>query len=104
MQSDRSVASATPAALAAVSPTNPCPFLRAVVAEGYVPGHVVPLSQLCHMVEAASGETGLQKKRAGVKTCLVALVAHGFNPFSVWRSWWSGPALDTLRDHLLDKL
>ena len=31
----------------AVSPNNPCPFLRALVANGYVGGHVVPLSKLC---------------------------------------------------------
>jgi len=29
----------------AVSPDNPCPFLRALVANGYVGGHVVPLSK-----------------------------------------------------------
>ena len=36
---------ATPAGQIPVSPNNPCPFLRALVANGYVGGHVVPLSQ-----------------------------------------------------------
>ena len=35
-----------PAGQIPVSPNNPCPFLRALVANGYVGGHVVPLSQL----------------------------------------------------------
>src|SRR5690242_18374291 len=52
----------TPAGQIPVSPDNPCPFLRALVAGGFVDGHVVPLSTLAHMVEAASGETGLKKK------------------------------------------
>ena len=38
-----------------VSPNNPCPFLRALVANGYVGGHVVPLSQIAEMVGLASG-------------------------------------------------
>ena len=36
----------TPPGRFAVSPNNPCPFLRALVANGYVGGHVVPLSKL----------------------------------------------------------
>ena len=63
-----------------VSPDNPCPFLRAAVSEGVLGGHVVPLSQVCKTVEAASGKTGLQKKVVGMKTCLVALVANGLSP------------------------
>jgi hypothetical protein len=97
------ISSDAPAAEAAVSPNNPCPFLRAVVAEGYVDGHVVPLSKLCQTVEAASGKTGLQKKLVGVKTCMVALIANGLSPLRLWRSWWSGPTLDALRDGPLDK-
>jgi hypothetical protein len=42
----------------AVSPDNPCPFLRALVAGGFVDGHVVPLPMLAATIEAASGETG----------------------------------------------
>jgi hypothetical protein len=86
-----------------VSPNNPCPFLRAVVAAGFVDGHVVPLSKLSKTVEAASGETGLQKRLAGLKTYLVALVANGLNPLRLLRSWRSGAQLDALRDGPLDK-
>ena len=88
---------------AAVSPDNPCPFLRAVVAEGFVDGHIVPISKLCKTVEAASGETGLQKIVVGMKTYLVALVANGLSPLRLLRSWWSGAELDALRNGPLDK-
>ena len=86
-----------------VSPDNPCPFLRALVAGGFVGGHVVPLSTLAGMVEAASGETGWTKKVVGIKTRLVALIANGLGPLRLWRSWWSGAVLDELRNGPLDK-
>ncbi len=86
-----------------VSPDNPCPFLRALVAGGFVGGHVVPLSTLADMVEAASGETGWTKKVVGIKTRMVALIANGLGPLRLWRSWRSGAVLDELRNGPLDK-
>src|SRR5689334_613719 len=86
-----------------VSPNNPCPFLRAVVSEGYVGGHNVPLVTLAQTVQAASGKTGLQRVSVGIKTRLVALIANGLGPFRLLRSWWSGATLDELRNGPLDK-
>ncbi|WP_291869065.1 di-heme-cytochrome C peroxidase [Bradyrhizobium sp.] len=86
-----------------VSPNNPCPFLRAVVSEGFVGGHIVPVSEVCRTVEAASGKTGLQKKLVGMKTYPVALIANGLGPLRLLRSWWSGAELDALRNGPLDK-
>ena len=105
MQDDRvdSASGGAPVPQIAVSPNNPCPFLRALVAGGFVDGHIVPLSRLSSTVEAASGKKGLQKKIVGVKTCLVALGANGLNPLRLLRSWWSGAVLDELRDGPLDK-
>ncbi|MFH1343453.1 MAG: di-heme-cytochrome C peroxidase [Pseudomonadota bacterium] len=99
----RSVASGASAPGPAVSPDNPCPFLRAVVSEGFVGGHVVPIPELCKTVEAASGKTGLQKKLVGMKTYPVALVANGLSPLRLLKSWWSGAVLDELRNGPLDK-
>jgi hypothetical protein len=82
-----------------VSPNNPCPFLRAAVAGGFVDGHVVPLATLCQTIEAATGDSGLKKKVAGLKTYGVALIANG-HPL---RSWRSGAVLDELRNGPLDK-
>jgi hypothetical protein len=87
----------------AVSPNNPCPFLRALVAEGFVDGHTVPLPTLARTIEAASGEQGLKQKLAGIKTYLVALIANGLGPIRLLRSWWSGAQLDELRNGPLDK-
>jgi hypothetical protein len=105
MQDDRvgTVSSDAPARRTAVSPDNPCPFLRALVADGFIDGHVVALSKLSGTVEAASGEKGLQETLAGLKTYLVALVANGLGPLRLLRSWWSGAELDALRDGPLDK-
>jgi hypothetical protein len=93
----------TPAGEIPVSPDNPCPFLRALVAGGFVGGHVVPLATLGQAVEAASGEPGLQKKLVGMKTFPIALGANGLNPLRLLRNWWSGAVLDNLRNGPLDK-
>jgi hypothetical protein len=85
----------------AVSPNNPCPFLRALVANGHVGGHLVPLSRLCGVIEAASGKQGLEKTRAGIATYLIALIANGFGHVPASAS--SGAVLDGLRDGPLDK-
>jgi hypothetical protein len=105
MQDDRAgkISSDAPAPQVAVSPDNPCPFLRAVVAEGFVDGHIVPISKLCTTVEAASGEKALQKILVGLKTYPVALIANGLSPLRLLRSWWSGAELDALRNGPLDK-
>ena len=97
------VASGAPAPGPEVSPNNPCPFLRAVVSEGFVGGGVVPIPELCRTIEAASGKTGLKKKLVGMKTFPVALVANGLNPLRLLKSWWSGAQLDALRNGPLDK-
>ena len=93
----------TPAGQIAVSSNNPCPFLRALVANGYVGGHVVPLSQLAEMVGLASGETGAAQRDVGMKTRMVAVIANGLGPLSVLKSATSGAVLDELRDGPLDK-
>lgn len=86
-----------------VSPDNPCPFLRALVAGGFVDGHIVPLPQLSRAIEAATGERGPEVKLAGLKACLVALIANGLSPLRLLKSWWSGAELDALRNGPLDK-
>ena len=93
----------TPAGPIPVSPNNPCPFLRALVANGYVGGHVVPLSQLCEMIGLASGETGSAQNEVRLKTRMVAVIANGLGPLSVLKSATSGAVLDELRDGPLDK-
>jgi hypothetical protein len=86
-----------------VSKNNPCPFLRALVAGGYLDGHTVPLSTAGRTIESASGERGLQKTLVRFKTFPVALMANGLSPARLWRSLRRGVALDRLRDGPLDK-
>jgi hypothetical protein len=92
-----------PAGQIPVSPNNPCPFLRALVANGYVGGHVVPLSQLAEMIGLASGETGSAQTKVRLETRMVAGIANGLGPLSVLKSAISGAVLDELRDGPLDK-
>jgi hypothetical protein len=86
-----------------VSPNNPCPFLRALVAEGFVGGGTVPLGTLSKTIGNASGEKGFSKVRARIEIYLVALMANGLTPLRLLRSCWSGAQLDALRNGPLDK-
>jgi hypothetical protein len=103
---DRPIATAPGTARAgqvAVSPNNPCPFLRALVANGYVGGHVVPLSKLSEMIGAASGEAGSAENKVRMETWMVAVIANGLGPLRVLKSATSGAVLDELRNGPLDK-
>ncbi len=95
--------SAGPGQQIPVSPNNPCPFLRGLVANGYVGGHTVPLPKLTGTIEAATGEKGLKERFAGIEIYGVALIANGLNPVRLFKSWWSGAVLDELRNGPLDK-
>ena len=82
-----------------VSPDNPCPFLRALVASGYVGGHIVPLGTLTEDIGLASGKTGGKLIGAKVAAYGIAMIANG-HPL---RSVSSGAILDDLRNGPLDK-
>ena len=98
---DASTGSAPGAAPTDVSPDNPCPFLRALVANGYVGGHVVPLPKLAETIGRASGKAGLDESVVELKTWMVAVGANG--PFHIMKSAISGAVLDELRNGPLDK-
>src|SRR5581483_8182712 len=103
MQDGADSSASAPAHQVGVSPNNPCPFLRTLVAGGYVDGHVVPLPKLTGTIESATGEKGLKERLAGLEIYLVALIANGLNPLRLFKSWWSGAVLDELRNGPLDK-
>ena len=86
-----------------VSPNNPCPFLRALVAGDYVGGHVVPLPELTETIGRATGKSGLEGATARAKIFMVAQMANGIGPFSQLRSLTKGAILDELRNGPLDK-
>jgi hypothetical protein len=105
MQDDRTATASgdAPPRQSAVSPNNPCPFLRALVASGFIDDHIVPLPTLARTIVAATGKAGLKRKLAALNTCLVAVVANGLSPLRQLRNAWFGPELDALRDGPLDK-
>ncbi|MBR0874090.1 hypothetical protein JQ633_27280 [Bradyrhizobium tropiciagri] len=86
-----------------VSPNNPCPFLRALVAGNYVGGHIVPLPELTETIGRATGKTGMEGFIARAKIFMVAQGANGFGPISQLRSLFNGAILDELRNGPLDK-
>ncbi|MGY4567520.1 hypothetical protein [Bradyrhizobium sp. USDA 3256] len=94
-------ASAAPAPQ--ISPDNPCPFLRALVAGNYVGGHIVPLPELTGTIGRATGKTGFEGFTARAKIFMVAQIANGLGPFSQLRSLFQGAILDALRNGPLDK-
>jgi hypothetical protein len=91
---------AAPAGQIPVSPDNPCPFLRGLVANGYVGGHDVPLTKIAETIDLASGEHGAGAVKVWIETYGVASIANG-NPL---KSMISGAVLDQLRGGPLDKL
>ena len=86
-----------------VSPNNPCPFLRALVGNGYVGGHIVPLPKIAATIGKASGETGAEQTKVWLETYWVALIANGLNPLRQLQSAMTGAVLDELRNGPLDK-
>ena len=78
--------------------------MRALVANGYVGGHVVPLSKLSEIVgDRERAKPALAKKKVRLETWLVAVIANGLGPLRVLKSATSGAVLDELRDGPLDK-
>ncbi|WP_315769688.1 MULTISPECIES: hypothetical protein [unclassified Bradyrhizobium] len=83
-----------------VSPNNPCPFLRALVAGGYVDDHVVPVATLARIIARAGGSDSLGTR---VNSYVVALIGNGLSPRRLLRTGWYGVELDSLRNGPLDK-
>lgn len=86
-----------------VSPNNPCPFLRALVAQGLVPDDVVPIGELTDTIldVARTGEGEPTLPAAAIRA--VALAANGLGPLQLLRSGMDGVALNALRGGPLDK-
>lgn len=83
-----------------VSPNNPCPFLRALVASGHLDDHAVSLPALSRIVRDASGHNGAV---AYLQTFMVGLIANGVDPARIAKNAFSGVELDALRNGPLDK-
>lgn len=86
-----------------VSPGNPCPFLRALVASGHIDGHQEPLAHIKDVVAAARGGTVLTAQAMGLASGVIALFANGFAPTQMLHNLTGGFAADELRGGPLDK-
>ncbi len=86
-----------------VSPGNPCPFLRAMVASGHIDGHQEPLAHIKDVVAAARGGSVLSGQAAGYASSVIALFANGFAPTQLLHNLSDGFAADQLRGGPLDK-
>jgi hypothetical protein len=86
-----------------VSPNNPCPFLRAVVASGHIDGHQEPLAHIKDVVAAARGGSVLTGQAAGLASYVIALFANGFAPTQLLHNFSDGFVADELRGGPLDK-
>jgi hypothetical protein len=86
-----------------VSPGNPCPFLRALVAQGLLPDGSAPLGEVAatigRVARAGDGEPTLGA--AAIRA--IALIANGVGPGAVLRNAGGGVRLNALRDGPLDK-
>lgn len=90
-------------AAAEVSPNNPCPFLRAMVAQGVVANDTVPLGELTSAIVkiARTGEGQPQLPEAAIRA--IGLMANGLNPLQLLRNASQGVHLSELRNGPLDK-
>lgn len=86
-----------------VSSNNPCPFLRALVAQGELPDGTVGISELTGTIVrvARTGDGSPELPAAAIRA--IALIANGLNPLKLARSAASGTRLNELREGPLDK-
>jgi hypothetical protein len=86
-----------------VSSGNPCPFLRALVAQGELPDGTVGIGDLTATIVrvARAGDGAPELPAAAIRA--IALSANGLNPLTLVRSAASGTRLNELRGGPLDK-
>ena len=86
-----------------VSPNNPCPFLRMMVAQGLLDDRVATIGDATEVIErvAATGEGS--PRLPGVAIRLIALLANGLGPATLLDNGLNGVKLNQLRDGPFDK-
>lgn len=86
-----------------VSPNNPCPFLRALVAQGQLDNRAATISDATQVIEhvAATGEG--EPQLPGLAIWLIALLANGLGPGALLDNALNGVRLNKLRNGPFDK-
>ena len=92
-----------PATRHRVSPSNPCPFLRALVSDGILDNTVSTIGDATAAIErvAASGEGSPNLPALAIG--LIAVLANGLGPATVLHSAIDGVKLNALRNGPFDK-
>jgi hypothetical protein len=86
-----------------VSANNPCPFLRALVAQGQLPDDKATLDEVTRtIVDVAQAGDG-SPRLPGAAIRAIALVANGVSPLALARNGLGGLRLNELRGGPLDK-
>jgi hypothetical protein len=85
------------------SPGNPCPMLRALVSEGYIPDQGASLRKIGDIAAQLAGTETKPDRMTGFLTMLIAAIANSLNPLTILRNVLRGVRLDQLRDGPLDK-
>lgn len=86
-----------------VSPNNPCPFLRALVAQGMLSDRTATIGDATATIEdvAAAGEGSPSLPSLAIR--LIALLANGLGPGDILDNGLNGVRLNKLRNGPFDK-
>lgn len=85
------------------SPNNPCPFLRAMAAYGYLKEKAEALTKVSHLLSNVGGPTRAEGKLSGSALYVIAMIGNGLNPLRLFKSISKGLDIEKLRDGPLDK-
>lgn len=86
-----------------VSPNNPCPFLRALAAYGFIKERMEKLPTIAKKVSLIGGELHGKKLLSKNTLYIIALVANGLKPLRLFHNFWKGVDVGDLRNGPLDK-
>ena len=86
-----------------VSPNNPCPFLRALVAQGLLADDVASLGTVTRTIAEVANAGDEQPDLPAAAIRAIALLANGLTPLQMARNGFGGLRLNELRNGPLDK-
>lgn len=86
-----------------VSPNNPCPFLRMLVAQGLLDDRVATIGDATAVIERVAATGDDSPRLPGIAIRLIALLANGLGPATLLGNGLDGVKLNKLRNGPLDK-
>lgn len=86
-----------------VSPNNPCPFLRMLVAQGLLDDRVATIGEATEVIERVAATGDDSPRLPGIAIRLIALLANGLGPTTLLGNGIEGIKLNKLRNGPFDK-